>query len=800
MYKILCLLVFLYGSTIFAQDCTLQLYGNVEDFHEDTSLPNAVVHIKELNKFTTTDSNGFFKFKNLCKGNFTLEVSHISCETKTIQVSLTKNLNISVNLEHHLEDLEEISVDAKVKKETKTAQETVVKTADIESFSSGSLGDITKNIAGVSSLNTGSNIVKPIIHGLHSSRVITIQNGVRMQDQEWGLEHAPTVDVNAFQEINLVKGASALAYSGDAIGGAIVLKPTKIYREDSIYGKTISVFNANNSGSTLSSSLIKTSEKGWYIGGQGSYRKFGDSRAPNYVLSNTGLDFKAFSALAGYKSFERSFNIYYSYVDNEIGILSSAHIGGIDQLIDAINSNVPSTILDFTYDINDPRQRIKHHLVKAEYKQRFENLGKLTLQYDYQSNKREEFDRRRGTLSDVPSIDLLLQTHGLQSNFLFDSNSNRKYNIGVQFQYQDNFADPSTGVRRLVPDYNRYDLGAFITSEWKLNNDYLLEAALRYDFNHIDALKFYRIINWEERGYDTDFSEIIVAQQGAQFLTNPVYNFHNISFALGGKKQFGNHEIALNYSLSNRAPNASELFSDGLHQSVARVEVGNLRLDKETANQLAASYTYQSPKLNVLVEPYINRIDNYIFIAPTEQGITVIGQAGAFLEYEFLSTDALIYGVDFNIDYDITDNLSFKNVTAFLIGEDLNNNEPLIDMPPFNTINTVQYQNKKWKDLTLGLTSELFLAQNNFPNYNFFYTRPSTSEEILVDVSTPPDTYHLFHFKSSIQTQLFKKNTLEIGFNIQNIFNVDYKNYLNRLRYFADETGRNFQVQLKFNY
>lgn len=793
--------IILFTTLSFSQNCDYTFLGEIKDFHDNTSIVGAVIYIKSLNKYVTSDANGKFKIEKLCKGELTIEVSHIACETKTETYTINGDVFKLIVLEHHIEELNKVNVNATVKRtETKTAQETVIKIAEIEDFSSRSLGDITQTIAGVSSINTGNNIVKPIIHGLHSSRVITIQNGVRMQDQEWGLEHAPTVDVNALQQITLVKGSSALAYSGDAIGGAIVLKPTKIYKKDSLFGKTIAVYDTNNRGYTLSSSLIKTSKDGWYIGGQGSYRRFGDAQAPDYILSNTGLDFKAFSVQTGYKTFEQSFNLYYSYVDNEIGILSSAHIGGIDQLINAINNNVPSTILDFTYSIEDPRQQIKHHLVKAEYERRFANLGKLTLQYDYQNNQRQEFDRRRGDFSGVPSIDLLLQTHGLQSKFLFDSNSDKKIQAGIQLQYLDNFADPATGVRRLIPDYERYDLCAFITSEWKLNNDYLLEAAMRYDYNRIDAQKFYRIIAWNERGYNQDFENIIVEQQGGQFLTNPVFDFHNISLAFGAKKRFGNHEVALNYSLSNRAPNASELFSDGLHQSVARVELGNLRLDKETANQLSATYTYQNSKWNILLEPYVNQIGNYIFIAPTEQGITVIGNAGAFLEYEFLSTDALIYGIDLNVDYSLTENISFKNSTSFIIGEDLDNNESLIDMPPFNTRNTIKYQNKKWNNFSLGLTSDLMLMQNNYPNYNFLYTIPSSSEEVLVDVSTPPAAYHLLHLNSSIQTNLFKKNTLEIGFSIQNIFNTNYKNYLNRLRYFANEAGRNFSIQLKFNY
>ncbi|OZV68566.1 TonB-dependent receptor [Winogradskyella aurantia] len=803
MFRYIGLLSLAITSLSFSQDCNFTLLGELSDFHDGTPIVSATIYIKENDRYITSDFDGKFKIENLCKGPLTLTISHIACETKTVYVNITGDTFKAITLEHHIEELGEVSVTGNsTKQETNTAQKAVIEVNEIEAFSSGSLADITRTISGVSTLNTGNNIVKPIIHGLHSSRVITMQNGVRMQDQEWGLEHAPTVDVNALQEITLVKGASALAYSGDAIGGAIVLRPIKAYNRDTLVGKTIAVYDSNNRGYTVSSSLFKSYKEGWFFGGQGTYRRFGDSKAPDYVLSNTGLDFKAFSLQSGYRSFEESFNVYYSYVDNEIGILSSAHIGGIDQFIESIESGQPSTIQGFTYDIKDPRQRIRHHLVKAEYERRFSNLGKLSIQYDYQSNQRQEFDRRRGDFRGVPSIDLLLQTHGLQTKFLFDSNSNVKVQAGIQSQYQDNFADPATGVFRLIPDFQRFDIGTFVTSEWKLDNGYLLEGAIRYDFNHIDAQKIYREFRWEERGYDQDFADIVVDENIApgQLLTNPVYDFHNISVAIGAKKRIDKHEFALNYSLSNRAPNPSELFSDGLHQSVARIEVGNLRLGKETANQLSATYTYQNSRFKVLVEPYINRIDNYIFIAPTELGIRIIGQAGAFLEYEFLGTDALIYGVDLNLDYLLSERLSIKNSTAFIIGEDLKNNEALIDMPPLNTRTTIQYQNKEWNSLAVGLTSDFFAMQNNFPNYNFLYTVPSTGEEVLVDVSTPPQAYHLLHFNSSIETKLFKKNTLEIGFSIQNILNTSYRNYLNRLRFFADEVGRNFQVQLKFNY
>ena len=86
-------------------------------------------------------------------------------------------------------------------------------------------------------------------------------------------------------------------------------------------------------------------------------------------------------------------------------------------------------------------------------------------------------------------------------------------------RYQNNFANPSTGVRALIPDYNKYDFGIYTTTEWRLNDNSIFDAAVRYDFNRMDAKKFYLKSRWEERGYDADFSGIIIEELATQFLT-----------------------------------------------------------------------------------------------------------------------------------------------------------------------------------------------------------------------------------------------------------------------------------------
>jgi iron complex outermembrane receptor protein len=104
----------------------------------------------------------------------------------------------------------------------------------IDKYSNQTLGDILTEIAGVSSLKTGSSVVKPVINGLFGSRVPVINNNVRLEDQEWGTEHAPNFDVNAAGKITVIKGFG-LQFGGDAVGGLIIIEPFRL--KDTLLGK-----------------------------------------------------------------------------------------------------------------------------------------------------------------------------------------------------------------------------------------------------------------------------------------------------------------------------------------------------------------------------------------------------------------------------------------------------------------------------------------------------------------------------------------------------------------------------------
>ncbi|MRX63913.1 TonB-dependent receptor [Maribacter luteus] len=782
--------------TVQSQQCKSVITGVVTDFHDKTPLVRASISlIGKSDSVFYTDENGFFKIPNLCNGIYELEIYHAECQTAFMKVDLDTNLDLNIPLEHHLEELEEVKVTGNKITKTNSAMEETLELKTIEQYGSASLGDALKEINGVSSLNTGANIVKPTIHGLSGSRVLVLNNGVRMQDMEWGAEHAPNVDVNAAGSISVIKGASALQYGGDAIGGVILIEQNRFLKKDSIFGKTIVTGILNGRGGKINTDLIKTYKNGWFIKGQASYKKLGDQEAPSYVLSNTGVNEIGASLHFGKENFTSGWRGSYSYFNTEIGILSASHIGSVDDLIRAINDDEPTVIDPFTYDIASPRQEVTHHLGKFKYYNRFEGLGKLNVQYDFQNNRRFEYDVRTGDDKFKPSIDLELTTHALTSDFKWDAKSGFDLTVGVMGRYQNNFANPDTGVRRLIPDYDKYDAGIFSVMKLSLDEDWKLDAGLRYDYSKIDAKKFYRTSRWEERGYDEDFSDIIIREtESSQYLTQPIFDYHNVSATMGVNYSTDNqHSMSFNYALANRAPNPSELFSDGLHHSAARIELGDLRITSETSHKASLSLI-KNGDWGYTLEPYVNFINDFIYLEPTDVEYTV---RGAFPVWEYHQTNARILGLDLSLYANWTDHWKTDHKFSLTKGKDTSEDEPLINIPAAHIRNKISY-NIPWKNLEVGLESKYVFKQNETPADIYVYS-PEQGEDVLLEINTAPAAYHVLSLNSGMDFK-FDKSTLTVNLIATNILDVSYRDYLNRLRYFADDLGRNIILQFKLNY
>lgn len=764
----------------------------------ESKTPIKDAHIHVGNKITTTNSEGKYFIENLNEGNYKLYISYIGYESITNIISIKENTEFSIQLYPSITNLESVVIKERILKNSTIDNEQRIDAKTIENYSNVTLADALKEISGVSTLKSGTTIVKPVVNGLHSFRVPIINDNVRLEDQQWGVEHAPNFDVNAANSLTVLKGASTLQYGGDAIGGIVVIEPIAL-KKDTLIGKTIISGSSNGRGGSISSSLTKGTRKGWGWNIVGTAKYLGDRKTPDYILSNTGNREQNFSGNLGYVQDNYSISGSYSFYYAQMGILKASHIGNITDLYNAITNHEPYVVESFNYNINRPKQEVQHHLAKLNYEQNLGKFSKIDFQYAFQFNNRKEFDIRRDSEDERPALDLDLISNNFQMNYKF-SKDNWKLTNGVSFGYQNNSANPNTGIRPLIPNFDKFDFGIYSIVDYKVDNSLKIEGGIRYDFSSINASKYYLKSRWEERGYDEDFLQFIVDDFGTQWLTKPTFDYHNFAGSIGFNKQF-HHEMnwLLSIGLATRNPNVSELFSDGLHHAIGQIELGDLRLQQEKAIKVNSTIRKEWNKVTLEANPFINRIVDFIYLQPTGFETTI---RGVFPVWEYKQTDALLIGIDISGNWVINNHFSYNGNFAYLIGRNLKTDDYLIDMPPFNTTHSIQYKNRKWKNISLELKSETILKQTNYPHFNFEtnIVVDGNLTPVTVDISTPTKAYSLLHFQAEYQFSVFKNKTITTAFSVQNLLNTNYRDYLNRQRFYADEMGRNFQIQLKFNY
>ena len=787
------ILVFFGLALVSAQNHSVE--GTVQDFHDKTMLENAVVKIGEFT--TKTDKKGKFSFHKIPAGTYQLIAKHPACDDYTENVKVDRNLHLAITLEHHIGEIETVTLHGNHQTKGTVIMKTLEKT-DLERNSTENLGNLLSKISGVTALKTGNNISKPVIRGLYGSRISILNNGVKMAEQEWGVEHAPNVDVNDFEHIDVVKGASALKYGNEGVGGVVVLEPAILPKNDTVMGSVRLSGISNGRGGELGANIAKVWENQWFVKAGGSYRKTGDQYVPHHTLQNTGMAFNSFNFSFGKHSFLQGFDVSYSGTNQEFGIYKGSHLSSLQDFYQAINFGQPYYRDEFSYDIDQPKQEVSHHIAKLSAYKRFEDFGKLSFQYSFQINRRKEYDIRKGDLANIQSLDLRLITHSASLVHLLER-TNWNLESGIAATFQDNYPNPATKARRLIPDYYRYDAGAFSVFKYRFSSKLNAEAAVRYDFSKYDAYKYYDSENWESN-FASIFPEFFVQESGSRILTRPILDYHNFSANLGlDFKPNDNYDFRINLSRTERTPNAAELFSDGLHHSAAIIEEGDLAIQKETIYNMNVSLAGKFDVLSGLhieISPYLMYSDSFVNQIPTGVKFT---NRGTFPVWTYQQIKARILGVDADAELSISDKLKWKSNFSILKGDDLSTNEPLILMMPTKLTNALELNLSQPKNFYITLENENAFKQNRFPIRNppiTFINNDGQMVSDVVDFSSTPAAYTIFN--ASVGADLFKN--LNLNFRINNLFNAEYREYLNRLRYFMSEPGRNFVVTLKYNF
>ncbi len=803
-----CWWLFMATSTLQAQNSDDSLSGTVFD-EKGSPLPGATVFIEDLHRGEVTDIDGNFTFKNMTEGKYQLMVRYTGYHAQYPEIEVPQRNAFTLRLQTDQLLLENVII-AGHAINSSTAPESSLSEQEIESTRGQSLAQSLEKITGVSSLQTGAGIAKPMLQGLHSNNILIMNNGVRMEGQQWGAEHAPEIDPFTANKLSVIKGAASVKYGAEAIGGVVIVSPPELPATPGISGEAHLIGMSNGrlgTGSAMvEGGISAVPGLGWRL--QGTVKRGGDAKAPDYYLNNTGIKEVDFSAAVGLHRNSFGLDIYYSHFGTETGILkTTGYIGSLADLEQILENGKPSRTDDFTYHIENPRQEVIHDLMKLNGHY-LSPVGRLTLQYALQLNHRKEFDIRRGALNDIPSMNLKIATHIINLELKHKPLGPLEGSAGVDLTYQDNNNVPGTQRSNFIPNFTQYAGGLYVI-ERVVMDQWELEAGVRYDARH------YKVGGWN-------------LNEG---IYKDAFGFHNFTASLGGVYRFNEHaSFTTNLGSAWRPPHVAELYSFGKHQSTAGLEYGllwqwdreatppnNFYIQKfdeadipnEQALKWINTYEYTSETLSVEISAYINRIRNFIYLRP--EGVTE-SNVGALPYYWNRQTNATFAGIDASVNYQIISSLAWQTKLSYLRAKDTKNNDELPYIPANNIATGLRYEKDKWIGLdepfarvevaytakqrhaprTIAI-EELFAAAQK--DENIFANDPRA-----FDFLPPPDAYTLVNLEAGFSKNVGDASAFQLRLAVNNLFNVSYRNYTNRLRYFADEPGRNFIISLKYNF
>lgn len=750
-----------------SQQCSIKLKGHIEDADTRQKLSGATVFIPELNKEIVTDQFGDFIFTNLCPGKYTIRVTHVGCETSEQLVIITKDKHIDIDLPHAKNTLSEVTVSSQ-KSNSNTGFKKELTSREMDQTKGQSLAEALSRINGVNMLQTGSTISKPIIHGLHSNRILTINNGVRQEGQQWGNEHAPEIDPFIAGKLLVIKGVDELKYGSDAIGGVILVEPKSLIGTPGYNAEFNTAYFSNNRQYVLSGMFeqqIKNLPEFSYRV-QGTFKKGANASTPNYRLNNTGSEEKNFSLTAGWKKHKFSTELFYSFFDTQVGIFEGSHIGNLADLQKAINSDQPAPVFigENTYKINRPYQDVNHQLIKSRSVLQTGH-HKLTLLVAAQINERKEFDIIRNSTSTAPQLDLGIVTTSSELNWEYNKNPAFIQLAGISAMQQENQYEG----RYFIPAYRSNNFGGYYIGKWQ-KQQWNFEAGIRYDQKKINSNRLLAgavVFN----KYDFSFSTI-----GSSF--NAGYKVN---------KQW---KINTNITLANRAPQVNELLSNGIHHGTATYEEGNILLKPEHSINIILNNTWSNKKgsVNFDLNVYRNDIKHFIYQQPKPDE-PVLTIAGAFPKMLYQQNDVLLQGIDFSSRILVSKQLNWDFKYSMLRAKNTDKNDWLIRMPSDRIQNELSYTfSDKKKFSKTYISAEVIYVSKQ--------TRVPDEKDGKQDYKEAPDAYALLNADAGTSV-LFNKTLVSFSIGIRNLLNNSYRDYLNTMRYFSDETGRNIQLRIK---
>jgi iron complex outermembrane recepter protein len=661
-------LLFLHTATVFSQ---VTLTGKVTDASSGESLPGATLFIPDLKTGVAADRDGLYRFTNLPKSTLLIQASYVGYGAITTMVDL-KNLT---------------TMDFRLSEKAIEAQEVVITGSGISTDNSRSsititpigkeallttpatnLIDAISAVPGLSEITTGGDVSKPVIRGLSYNHVVTLNEGVRQEGQQWGDEHGIEIDQYSADRVEVLKGPASLFYGSDAMGGVInILEPIHAPM-NTIRGEVASQFATNNmmSNSTL---MLEGNQNGFTWRARGSYKNAASYKSPPEYVYNSCFNELNYSAMLGLNRKWGYSHLHFSRYDAKIGMVEGNRDSTTGKFI-SMNGEIVSDAAAKSRKPELPFQNVRHNKITL-VSNFISGDNQFRINLGYQDNDRREYAES----FDEPSLFMHLDTwtYDLKYTHLFTGDIELVAGLAGITQ-----SNTNKGNEYLIPAYHLQDIGGFIYAKksWK---KWTLNAGIRYDTRWVEGKSLYLdSLGLPSPGGDTifpGFNSTFAAFSGSTGFTFAASKIFNFKFNLGS---------------GFRAPNIAELGSNGVHEGTFRYEIGNPALRPENSLQVDGEISASWSWLSVTFSGYYNYIANYIYQRNLDEE-TIVKEGTTYQVFRFVQGNSVLKGFELEIDFHPVDQLHFENSLDYVMGTNETISTPLPYIPALHSVHKLRW-------------------------------------------------------------------------------------------------------------
>jgi iron complex outermembrane receptor protein len=615
-------------------------------------------------------------------------------------------------------------------------------------------------LPGVSIISTGAGIGKPSIRGLSFNRVVVLNQGMRLENQQWGEEHGLALSSSGVNSVEVVKGPLYVLYGSDAMGGVLYIEPEKYLTSDDLEIDYTGIYNSNYSGFSNNLGLKGSSENFSYML-RADITDNGNYSSPDGEIENTWFKQNDFKAGVAYQTEKFQSDLRFSMSETEVGIPHMEE--GHDDHDDHDDHEEDGHDDHDDHGEEDHYQEINH--TTLTWKNTFDmgNDHTLDITLGRQLNERKEFggheeeghedhedheeeghddhDDHEGHEEGEAELDMELETTSIDIKLTMPQSDDLNLIIGTSLLNQEN---KNFGHETLIPDAEKKDFGLFALGQFDIDDTSQALIGVRYDNRSISS-----------ESSSNDYS--------------------NFNGSLGFKKDFGNSTLRINLSSGFRAPDLIELYADGSHHGSFQYKKGNINLEAEESLQTDLSYQINNDNSIVSFDLFYNDISDYIYLNPSsmfEDGLRV---------YDYMQQDSKLYGGEIHLNKNTSiDWLSYYTSIEYVFAESMDGEAlPFISPLTLNQVFNIDFG-------------------NNYSVEIDFIAKAKQSRVSMFEEET--DGYSVLNLSGNYKTE-FMTNDLNLFWRISNVFDKEYYDHLSRLKTAGiEEMGRNISVGLKYNF